>query len=124
MRTSTPPDPRVPTLNNPHEPVESATTVCADTESLFGSPVRVKVESQGRVRSDIWFHDGNLVLVAGHVPFKVHRGQLERHSEVFRDIFSIPQPVDPPMEDGCPMIELFDCPTDVWYLLRALYDGL
>jgi hypothetical protein len=64
------------------------------------------------------------VLLAGHIAFKVHRGQLERHSEVFRDILSIPQPQESQKEDGCPVIELFDCPMDVWYLLKALYDGL
>ena len=102
---------------------ESISTVCSDTVSLFGSPAS-EVDVQEKIRSDFWFHDGNIVLLVGHVAFKVHRGQLERHSEVFRDILSIPQPTDSPKQDGCPMIELFDCPTDVWYLLKALYDGL
>jgi len=41
------------------------------------------------IRSDIWFPDGNIVLVAGSAAFKVHRGQLERHSEVFKDTFLV-----------------------------------
>jgi hypothetical protein len=44
------------------------------------------------VHSSIWFADGNIILVAaGSAAFKVHRGQLERHSEVFYDLFSVPQ---------------------------------
>ncbi|KAH7886706.1 hypothetical protein F5I97DRAFT_1869593 [Phlebopus sp. FC_14] len=79
------------------------------------------------VRSDIWFEDGNVVLIAGSAAFKVHRGQLERHSEVFRDLFSVPQPVVDESEnvvDGCPTVDLYDCPSDIYYLLAALYDGL
>ncbi|CCL98555.1 uncharacterized protein FIBRA_00555 [Fibroporia radiculosa] len=75
-------------------------------------------------RSDFWFADGNIVLVVRHAIFKVHRGQLERHSDIFRDLFSIPQPEEQDMIDGCPWIELHDTPSDVLYLLTALYDGL
>ncbi|KAF8168565.1 hypothetical protein B0H34DRAFT_64923 [Crassisporium funariophilum] len=76
------------------------------------------------VRSDFWFNDGNLIIIAGLAAFKVHRGQLERHSEVFSDLFSIPQPKDPELIDGCSCVELQDCPSDVFYFLGALYDGL
>ena len=74
--------------------------------------------------SDIWFEDGNVILVAGGVAFKVHRGQLERHSEIFRDLFSLPQPVDQPTLQGFPIVHLYDSPSDITFLLRALYDGL
>ncbi|KAJ7065857.1 hypothetical protein C8F01DRAFT_1352060 [Mycena amicta] len=76
------------------------------------------------VRSNLWFSDGNIVLVASSVAFKVHRGQLRRHSEVFDDLFSIPQPPEQDLLDGCPWVEVYDCPTDVLYFLTALYDGL
>ncbi|KAJ7697565.1 hypothetical protein B0H14DRAFT_3655521 [Mycena olivaceomarginata] len=33
-----------------------------------------------------------IIIIASSVAFKVHRGQLRRHSEVFDDLFSIPQP--------------------------------
>ena len=74
--------------------------------------------------SDIWFEDGNVILVAGGVAFKVHRGQLERHSEIFRDLFSLPQPADRPTYQGFPTVQLYDSPSDITFLLRALYDGL
>lgn len=91
-------------------------------------------------RSSIWFADGNIVLVARRTAFRVHRGQLARHSDVFRDLFMVPQP--PPRGeglhrrageeswdgegtiDGCAAVELHDAPADVTCLLKALYDGL
>ncbi|KAJ7184750.1 hypothetical protein C8R46DRAFT_1158881 [Mycena filopes] len=76
------------------------------------------------VRSELWFLDGNIVILASSVAFKVHRGQLRRHSEVFDDLFSIPQPQDQDLYDGCPWVEVYDCPSDVLYFLKALYDGL
>ena len=72
-----------------------------------------------RVCQDFWFSDGNVVLSAGSFAFKVHRGQLERHAEIFQTMLSIPQP-----ENADSTINLCDSPTDVYHLLRALYDGL
>jgi len=68
---------------------------------------------------DFWFSDGNVILTAGPVAFKVHRGQLERHAEIFQTMLSIPQP-----DNADSTIHLCDSPTDVYHLLRALYDGL
>lgn len=77
--------------------------------------------------TDFWFSDGNMVLLAGNVAFKVHRGQLVRHSDIFHDMFSMPQPEGEDGQgllDGCPWVELHDDASDVLHLLRALYDGL
>jgi hypothetical protein len=78
------------------------------------------------IRSDFWFHDGNIVVIAGQAAFKVHRGQLERHSEVFAGLFGVPQPPlgDQDLVDGCPCVVFHDEPEDVFYFLSALYDGL
>ncbi|RDX41004.1 hypothetical protein OH76DRAFT_1459321 [Lentinus brumalis] len=73
--------------------------------------------------TDFWFADGNIILLVQDVAFKVHRGQLVRHSDIFHDMFSLPQPVAD-MVDGCPWVQLHDDPGDVLHLLRALYDGL
>ena len=72
-----------------------------------------------RVCQDFWFSDGNVILSAGSFAFKVHRGQLERHAEIFQTMLSIPQP-----ENADSIINLCDSPTDVYHLMRALYDGL
>ena len=71
--------------------------------------------------SEFWFPDGNLILVAGNYAFKVHRGQLERHSEVFSDMLSLPLPLG---DLGSDHVQLHDDPVDVYYLLKALYDGV
>ncbi|KAF8060681.1 hypothetical protein FPV67DRAFT_1783736 [Lyophyllum atratum] len=76
------------------------------------------------IRSDFWFLDGNIVIIAGRAAFKVHRGQLERHSDVFHGLFSIPQPQELDLFEGCSYVELHDSPSDVFYFLSALYDGL
>ncbi|KAI0783929.1 hypothetical protein BC629DRAFT_1518200 [Irpex lacteus] len=36
----------------------------------------------------LWFEDGNVVLVAETTGFRVYRGLLARHSEIFHDMFS------------------------------------
>lgn len=73
---------------------------------------------------DLWLEDGNVILATGKVAFKVHRGQLARHSDIFRDLFMIPQPDDQPKLEDCSVVELHDSPSDLTFLLRALYDGL
>ncbi|KAJ7625883.1 hypothetical protein FB45DRAFT_991463 [Roridomyces roridus] len=100
----------------------------AVTTTPAGTPTRRRSHSRRRsdiVRCpDLWFHDGNVVIIAGSIAFKVHRGPLERHSEVFDTLFSIPQPKDQDLYEGCPWLEVYDCPSDVLYFLKALYDGL
>ncbi|OCH85118.1 hypothetical protein OBBRIDRAFT_839210 [Obba rivulosa] len=85
---------------------------------------RLAPRSANLTRSDFWFADGNVVIIVGHAAFKVHRGQLERHSDVFKDLFSLPQPEDQEMVEDCQCVELYDSPSDMLYLLQALYDGL
>ncbi|KAL1744027.1 hypothetical protein HDZ31DRAFT_74505 [Schizophyllum fasciatum] len=75
-------------------------------------------------RTSLYFADGNIILIAGNALFKVHRGQLARHSEVFQGLFTLPTPPQDQLFDGCQWIELFDNPQDVFYWLASLYDGL
>ncbi|TFY71423.1 hypothetical protein EVG20_g1589 [Dentipellis fragilis] len=86
--------------------------------------IKSEPDTAPQICSEYWFNDGNIVLVAGSSLFKVHRGQLERHSEVFRDLFSIPQPKVQDSVHGAACIQLYDNPSDVFYLLKALYDGM
>lgn len=84
--------------------------------------------------SSLWFTDGNLIIVAepSGVHFKIHRGMLERHSEVFRDLFTLATPDSDRLTDksgdgdehGCASIQVYDRPKDWTCLLHALYDGL
>ena len=76
-------------------------------------------------RRDLWFEDGNIVLIAGKVAFKVHKGQLARQARIFKDMFAVPQPVDGTADifDGSPSVRLYDSAPDLAYFLEALYDG-
>ncbi|KAF8578183.1 hypothetical protein K439DRAFT_1648845 [Ramaria rubella] len=73
---------------------------------------------------DLYFKDGNIILIAEDTCFRVHSGQLTRHSDVFRGMMDIPQPLDAPLIDGCPVIKLHDKVQELIYMLNALYDGL
>ena len=42
---------------------------------------------------DLWYGDGTVILIAESTGFRVYQGLLAKHSEVFRDMFSLPQPV-------------------------------
>ncbi|PCH44677.1 hypothetical protein WOLCODRAFT_123932 [Wolfiporia cocos MD-104 SS10] len=86
-------------------------------------------ESQGQVNDkeisvihdgEFWYEDGNVVLVAQDVGFKVYKGLLAQRSEVFRDLFAVAQPTCDEMLDGCPVIHLDDDPQE----LKCLFDAL
>ncbi|KAH9922090.1 uncharacterized protein B0H18DRAFT_879687 [Fomitopsis serialis] len=70
---------------------------------------------------EFWFKDGNVVLQAGGVAFRVYQGSLSLNSEVFAGLFSVPQPTLTDTFDGCPVIELADHPDDLRHLLRAVF---
>lgn len=81
---------------------------------------------------DLWFSDGSIVLQADTTLFRVHISWLCRHSLVFRDMFSMPQPSsvevkpDLPSEllpSGCQFMRLEDTAEDLANLLTAIYDG-
>lgn len=80
-------------------------------------------------RGDPWFEDGNIILVTeeseSQVVFKVHRGVLSRHSEVFHSMFEIPQPaaVNGEVLEGCQVVCMYDLPVELSNLIKALYDG-
>lgn len=74
----------------------------------------------------LWFEDGNVVLVAETTGFRVYRGLLARHSEIFHDMFSMPQPEQTAEDtyEGCPVVRMADDTADeVSKILTVLYDG-
>jgi len=76
-------------------------------------------------RSEYWLDDGNIVLQAENVQFRVHRSVLARHSNIFKDMFGMPQPLQPegPMVDGFPVVYLSDAADDVKTMLGIFYDN-
>ena len=86
----------------------------------------VKVNKERAIELGLWFDDGNIVLIAQCMPFKVHRGFLIQRSEVFRDMFALPaipenSNVQVDMMDGVPTVHVSDHCEDVSDLLSALY---
>lgn len=71
---------------------------------------------------DLWFDDGSVILVAQTTGFRVHRGLLARHSEIFHDMFSMPQPPEVETFEGCQVVCLSDDAADVATILGILYD--
>lgn len=73
---------------------------------------------------DFWFRDGSIVLCVDKTLFRVHQTILGKHSEVFEDLFSLPQPTgeDEEMVEGCRVVMLHDSKEDFVDLLSAIYD--
>lgn len=69
------------------------------------------------VRGDPWLEDGNIILQAQSTQFKVLRSILAKNSEVFRDMFELPQE-----SDACPTVALLDSAIELGHLLRAVFD--
>ncbi|KAI1795293.1 hypothetical protein LXA43DRAFT_992256 [Ganoderma leucocontextum] len=69
---------------------------------------------------EFWIPDGNIVLVAGGMAFRVYRGLLTLQSTVFADLFASSSPRAEESHDGCPIIHLTDSPQDLAHLLCVL----
>ncbi|KAG8850392.1 hypothetical protein FRB96_000456 [Tulasnella sp. 330] len=94
------------------------------------SPLGEVVEQYAR-SGDHYHEDGSIILIAGRVKFKVYSGMLARRSEIFSDLFAMPQPTDTGrrdsisrgssssqmMLDGVPAITLDDDPNELTHLL-------
>ncbi|KAH9910838.1 uncharacterized protein B0H18DRAFT_405977 [Fomitopsis serialis] len=72
---------------------------------------------------EFWYEDGNVILVAENVGFRVYRGFLAKRSEVLRDLFSVPQPLDGQRVCGCPIVHFSDNPIALRELLDVLLCG-
>jgi hypothetical protein len=72
------------------------------------------------VRSDIWFDDGNIIVQAHNMQFRVYKGVLCNRSEVL--MAAIEDIVDSKGVEGCPLLLLSDSSVDVAYVFRAIFD--
>ncbi len=75
----------------------------------------------------LYYEDGNVILATSTTLFKVYRGTLTRHSLVFKDILSLPQPdSDEGMGrfEDVDVVHLHDDPVSLACFLSALYDKL
>ncbi|KDQ56534.1 hypothetical protein JAAARDRAFT_79101 [Jaapia argillacea MUCL 33604] len=78
--------------------------------------------AQSLRRSDVWYDDGNVILVAGSTQFKIFKGILYENSPIFRDMFSLSTPSASETIDGCPVVHLSDTAEEVEHMLRALHN--
>ena len=78
----------------------------------------------------IWYEDGNVILVAEHTSFRVHKSILSRHSEFFHDMFKLPQPPHPEGDEAaaadekCPTIQTSESAQDLAHFLGAMYNSI
>lgn len=90
-----------------------------------GGPENLSSSSneQTVIKSDnIWFEDGNIVLQTATKRYRVHKGVLATHSSIFKDMLSLPQPVEETeVFEGCPVIHLTDLTEDWDELLPLFY---
>lgn len=72
--------------------------------------------------TEYWYSDGTVILLArAEVGFRVHKGILADHSTVFGDLFAVSQPQGGEWYGDCPIVHLSDAPSEVRWLLKALY---
>ena len=65
---------------------------------------------------DLWFDDGNVVLIAENTGFRLFRGLLSRQSEIFRGMFQMPQSeaTAAEMYEGCPVVRVVEDGAEEW----------
>ncbi|KAH9835468.1 uncharacterized protein C8Q71DRAFT_859090 [Rhodofomes roseus] len=70
-----------------------------------------------------WYEDGNVILVAERVGFRVYKGLLAAQSDVLRELFSDSHPADAQRIDGSPVVYVPDRAEEVRSLLSVLVEG-
>lgn len=79
--------------------------------------------AEAPTRLEPWFDDGNIILETEAMQFRVHRGVLAASSNIFADMFSVPQPVQgDEVVDGCPVVKMLDNAEELKHVLKAIYD--
>nr|VWP01114.1 Cytochrome P450 51 [Ganoderma boninense] len=69
---------------------------------------------------EFWLPDGNIILVARAIGFRIYRGLIAAQSTVFEDMFASSSTDANEIFDGCPVVHLSDSPEDLVHLVRVL----
>ena len=72
---------------------------------------------------EFWLKDGNVILQVESSQFRVHKSVLAMHSNIFKDLFDVPQPEGELLIEGCPVVHLSDSAQDMENILSLLYKG-
>ncbi|TCD62078.1 hypothetical protein EIP91_007500 [Steccherinum ochraceum] len=91
-----------------------------ETSSGFESP-RTD-EPLFQPSSEVWYKDGNTILIAGDEGFRVYAGMLSEQSSVFADMLEIPLPAPQATHEGCPLVWISDSAVEMRYLLKSMLD--
>jgi hypothetical protein len=72
--------------------------------------------------SSLWLDDGNIIIAANGVGFRVHKSVLAAKSPVMKDLFSLPQPADAEKIESCDVVHLEDDPLELVIFLNLFYN--
>ncbi len=98
----------------------SFTLTILDINKVGKTPLPPPLEGLQQ-HGEFWIEDGNLILVARDVAFRVYRGLLAEQSTVLGDLATASsEDVYETLFDGCPIVRLSDSPQDLTHLLRIL----
>ena len=94
-----------------------------DDNPTIAGPPSSTMYSLPTPHPDFWLYDGSIVLSVESCLFRVHQTILANHSEIFSDLFTLPQPVEDEeaMIEGCRIVHLPDSESDFVDLLKAIY---
>jgi hypothetical protein len=70
-----------------------------------------------------YFEDGSIVILAEIHLFRVHRGVLSLNSELFKDMFSFPQPAIGLTVDNCPLLQVSETADEIRKMMQMFYKG-
>lgn len=70
---------------------------------------------------EMWFQDGNVVLVAQTTAFRVYKGLLAQQSSVFSDLFLLPPHHDGETIEGIPVVRLDDRAEELRHILLIIF---
>ena len=92
-------------------------------DSHLSPPEHLNISPSPCRSAEFWFNDGNVILHVETTQFRVHRGVLSMHSEIFRGMFTVPQPavVEGDVVEGCSVVKLPERAMDWEFVLKALY---
>ncbi|KAF8884973.1 hypothetical protein BD779DRAFT_1662928 [Infundibulicybe gibba] len=103
-------------------PSDSYSVVSSSPTIAFDSPA--DMDSLGQVitrHSEFWYSDGSIITIVENTSFRIHQSILSRHSDVFADLFAVPQPDNAEQIDECPTVHLPDSFLDFEDTMKALY---
>ncbi|KAI9061834.1 hypothetical protein FKP32DRAFT_1677765 [Trametes sanguinea] len=113
-------------------PVDN-TSIIASTDVAAQDETPAANGQEWQPDGEFWFEDGNLILIARRVEFRVYKGPLVANSPVFNDLLSLPQTATNPSGQSpaskctcgstTALLHVEDSPEDLRHLLRALMPG-